>query len=159
MAATMGTFWSNTSPRPEYGRDRSAAREARTAPRMGDGGDPSRGSRGTDRLRVLVANAPLSYRETMAATIRMLRPNVEVLLVNPEALDREVESLYPDMVLCSRVTPLVESRVSVWVDLYPDGDRLATVSIGGRRTETAGLELDDLLSIIDRRVRNKEVRG
>lgn len=110
-------------------------------------------------MRVLVANAPLSYREAMAATFRMLRPNVEVLLVNPESLDLEVERFCPDMVVCSRVTSLVESRVSVWVDLYPDGDRRATVSIGGRRTETAGLELDDLLSIIDRRVRNREVRG
>ena len=58
----------------------------------------------------------------------------------------EVERLCPDVVVCSHVTPLVVSRVLAWVDLYPEGDRRATISIDGRRVETAGVELDDLLA-------------
>jgi hypothetical protein len=111
-------------------------------------------------LRVLLANAPLSYRQAMAAAITALRPDVDVLLGEPEALDTEVERLRPDFVVCSHVTPLVEGGVLAWVDLYPEGDRHATISIDGLRVETGEVELDDLLSIIDQRVRKlAETRG
>lgn len=110
-------------------------------------------------MRVLLANAPLSYRQAMAAAIAALRPDVDVLLAEPEALDTEVERLRPDVVVCSHVTPLVEGRVLAWVDLYPEGDRHATISIDGLRVETGGVELDDLLSIIDQRVRLAKTRG
>jgi len=95
----------------------------------------------------------------MAAAIGTLRPEVEVLTGDPEALDLEVERLSPDVVVCSRVTALVERRVSVWVDLYPDGDRLATVSIAGRRTKSDGIQLEDLLSIVDRGAKARATRG
>ncbi len=111
-------------------------------------------------MRVLLANAPLSYRQAMAAAITALRPDVDVLLGEPEALDAEVERLRPDVVVCSHVTPLVEGRVLAWVDLYPEGDRRATISIDGIRVETGGVELDDLLSIVDQRViKVAEARG
>ena len=95
----------------------------------------------------------------MAAAIETLRPDVEVLLGDPEALDLEVERLRPDVVVCSRVTGLVERRVSVWVDLYPDGDREATVSIGGRRTKAVGIHLEDLISSVDQGVEERVNRG
>lgn len=111
-------------------------------------------------MRLLVANAPLSYRQAMAAAITALRPDIEVLLGEPEALDTEVERLSPDLVVCSHVTPLVESRVLAWIDLYPEGDRRATISVDGRRVETDGVELEYLLSIIDQRVgKLAETRG
>ena len=111
-------------------------------------------------MRVLLANAPLSYRQAMAAAITALRPDVDVVLGEPEALDTEVERLRPDVVVCSHVTPLVQIRVLAWVDLYPEGDRHATISIDGLRVETGGIELDDLLSIIDQRARKlAETRG
>lgn len=111
-------------------------------------------------MRVLVANAPLSYRQAMTAALTVLRPDVQITLGEPEALDTEVERLSPDLVVCSHVTPLVESRVPAWVELYPEGDRRATISMDGRRVETDGVELEDLLSIIDQRVKKlAETRG
>jgi len=163
MAPTTNILWSDrsrgASSRPRSGQNRPAFKGA-TASR---GGNATRGTDrardGVRRLRVLVANAPLSYRQAMAAAIGMLRPNVEVLLGEPEALDAEVGRLSPDVVVCSHVTPLVESRVLAWVDLYPDGDRQATLGIDGLRVETGGVELEDLLSIIDQRVRLAGARG
>lgn len=163
MAATINILWSNrsrgTSSRPKSGNDRPASKGAGAASRAGN---PNRGKTrardGAGRLRVLVANAPLSYRQAMAAAITALRPDTEIILGEPEALDTEVERLLPDLVVCSHVTPLVESRVLAWVDLYPEGDRRATISMDGRRVETEGVELDDLLSIIDQRVRLAETR-
>ena len=67
--------------------------------------------------------------------------------------------LSPDVVVCSHVTPLVEGRVLAWVDLYPEGDRQATISIDGLRVETGGVELEDLLSLIDQRVRLAPTSG
>jgi len=165
MVATLsafrsnGTFW---SPGPRAGSGRSPNRGARNAP-GGEAEGPTRGIFGVGhragRPRVLFANDPRSYRQAMAAAIETLRPDVEVLLGDPESLDLEVERLRPDVVVCSRVTGLVERRVSVWVDLYPDGDRLATVSIGGRRTKAAGMQLEDLLSVVDQAVGERAYRG
>ena len=46
-------------------------------------------------MRVLVANTPLMYRESLALTIQRARPNFEVLLADSEKLDGRVESLAP----------------------------------------------------------------
>lgn len=164
MAATMNILWSDrsrgASSRSRSGQDRPASKVARTAFRGGDAPRGTARARGeAGRLRVLLANAPLSYRQAMAGALAVLRPDVEVLLGKPEALDTEVERLRPDVVVCSHVTPLVEGRVPAWVDLYPEGDRHATISIDGLRVETGGIELDDLLSIIDQRVRLAKTRG
>jgi hypothetical protein len=58
--------------------------------------------------RILVANELPSYRQSIAIVIGELHPNVEVLEVHPEALDREVARVGPDLVICSRVTTVVE---------------------------------------------------
>ena len=164
MAATLNTFWSSRSrlsrPRPVQ-RDQRGAGGAKTGSPADDAGErtgaTSAGRPGEEGLRVLVANDPLSYREAMAFAIRMLRPNAEVLVGDPAALDLEVERCgVSDVVVCSHVTPLVKRRVAAWVDLYPDGDRQATIGMGDRRTQTAGLELDDLISVIDRSVADGE---
>lgn len=165
MAATLNTFWSSRSRlsrlRPVQ-RDQRGAGGAKIGSPAGDAGErtgaTSAARPGEEGLRVLVANDPLSYREAMAVAIRMLRPHTEVLVGDPAALDLEVERLCPDVVVCSLVTPLVKRRVAAWVDLYPDGDRQATIGMGDRRTQTAGLELDDLLSVIDRSVADGEAR-
>lgn len=164
MAATTNTLWGNrshgASSRPRFGQDRSVSEDGGAA---SGGGIPDRtmppARDGAGGFRVLVANAPLSYRQAMAAAITVLRPDVEILLVDPEALDLEVARSSPDLVVCSRVTPTVEAGVGAWVDLYPEGERRATVSIDGRRVETTGVELDDLLSLIDQRAGLAEPRG
>jgi len=166
MAATMSNFRGNRSRgstrRPRFEWEPTVKLGAETAPEDDDVGDTSPGPPGDDHraggLRVLFANAPLAYRQAMAMAIGRLRPEIEVLLADPEALDLEVERFRPDMVVCSHVTALVECRVPAWVDLYPDGERMATIGIEGRRTKTAGIELDDLLAIVDQRAGDRATR-
>lgn len=107
---------------------------------------------GMDRLRVLLANELRSYRQTMAITLRALRPNAEVVDVEPEDLAAEVSRLYPHVVLCSRTTPVVRRLVPAWVELYREHDAsVSYVSVHGERSKiVGGMELDELLSIIDR---------
>ena len=101
-------------------------------------------------LRVLLANEPRSYRESIAAVFRQLRPELLVRVVDPEALDGNVVSFDPHVAICSRATDLVRERVPVWVELYPAHAAHSVVSEGGRITEFAEIQLQDLLGILDR---------
>jgi hypothetical protein len=101
-------------------------------------------------LRILLANELRSYRETLAAAFRILKPNTEVFVVDPDELDAEVERLGPQLVICSRATPTVETESLAWVELYPEHGSVSVVSIGGERSTIAWIELGDLLRIIDR---------
>lgn len=101
-------------------------------------------------LRVLLANEPRSYRESIAAVFRQLRPGLHVKVVEPEALEGNVVGFDPHVVICSRATDTVKERVPVWVELYPEQAAHSVVSEGGRRTEFAEIQLNDLLGILDR---------
>jgi hypothetical protein len=101
-------------------------------------------------FRILVANELRYYREVLADAFLMLRPDIEVRIVAPELLDHELIHLNPDLVVCSRATPTIRSRCSAWVELYPGGDPLAVVCIHGQSSTVHDIELDGLLSIIDR---------
>jgi hypothetical protein len=101
-------------------------------------------------MRILVANEPRSYREAIAGAVQVLRPHLAVITVEPEDLDEEVVRHDPGLVLCSRLSRVVESWPCAWVVLYPDGETRAMVSIAGRRrTVTADLPFASLLSLID----------
>jgi hypothetical protein len=102
------------------------------------------------RLRILLANEPRSYRETLATAFRILKPYTEVFVVDPDELDAEVERLSPQLVICSRATETVEARSLAWVELYPGHGSVSVVSVGGERSTVAGIELGDLLLVIDR---------
>ena len=84
--------------------------------------------------RILVANELTSYRQTIAIVFRELHPNVEVLEVHPETLDWEVARVGPDLVICSRVTTVVEERAANWIELYPECRPLLDV-LHRRRTQ------------------------
>jgi hypothetical protein len=109
-------------------------------------GEPVSGA----ELRVLLANEPRSYRESIAAVFRQLRPGLEVKVVEPEALESNVARFDPDVAICSRVTGAVRERVPVWVELYPEHAAHSVASEAGRRTEFAEIQLLDLIGILDR---------
>ncbi len=101
--------------------------------------------------RVLVANELASYRESIAAVLRMSRPGVEIFEADSGDLNREVLRTRPDLVICSRVTRLVEDRVPNWVELYPEcTPSSTTVYMGEDRSTLEQVELSDLLAIVDR---------
>jgi hypothetical protein len=105
-----------------------------------------------DRPRVIVAHRLLSYREAIARALGALRPEVEVIDVEPEDLDSEVGRLAPQAVICSRTTPVVRRTAPSWVELYREHDAsLSYVSVGGELSRVMGdMRLEDLLSVIDR---------
>ena len=102
-------------------------------------------------LRILVGNEPRSYREAISGAIECMRPDAEVLTVEPEELDAEVGRGPAGMVLCSCVTPVVEKGSLAWVELYPGGGPGSRIGVDGLRLTAAGdLSLADILWIADR---------
>ena len=104
------------------------------------------------RRVVLVANNPRSYREAISTVLQELCADCEVTAVEPEALDLQVDRTSPEVVICNRATFFVKEKVFAWVELYPDGEQLAVISIGGRRSTIPEIQLNDLLSFVDRSV-------
>jgi hypothetical protein len=108
-----------------------------------------------DRSRVIITHRLISYRDVIAHTLRILRPEVEVIEIEPEDLDSEVRRLTPQVVICSRATPAVRRIASSWVELYREHDTsLSYVSVAGEISTVMGaMKFEDLLSIIDRTLR------
>ena len=102
-------------------------------------------------LRILIGNEPRSYREAISGAIEYVRPDAEVLTVEPEELDLEVGRGPAGMVLCSFVTSVVEKGSLAWVELYPGGGPGSRIGVDGLRLTAAGdLGLADILWIADR---------
>lgn len=98
---------------------------------------------------MLLANEPRAYREVIAETIRSLRPEIEVLEAEPASLEESLRSLAPDMVVCAR-SPGPACEIPVWVELYPGGGPVSVVSVAGGRREIEGIELREILALVDR---------
>lgn len=101
------------------------------------------------RLRMVVANDPRSYREVMAGALRALRPEVEVILIEPEDLDGQILRISPHLVVCSSITETVRAGSFSWVVLYPDGQSHATVCVDGESRTVEDMEFEGLLSVVD----------
>lgn len=104
------------------------------------------------RPRVLLANEPRSYRQAIAGALQALRPDVAFEEIEPESLDAEVGRRGPQLVICSRATPAVQAAAPSWVELYTDSGAVSSVSIHLQRTTFEGMEISDLLQIVDRAV-------
>ena len=100
-------------------------------------------------MRVMVANEPRSYRETIAYALAELRPNAEVLTVDPEDLERELLRVSPQLVVCSRVTRLIKREAPAWIELYPDLASESVVGFDGQRITYPDIDLETVLSIVD----------
>ena len=90
------------------------------------------------------------YREVISATLRELRPGIEVFTADPEDLEREFSRLLPQLVVCDRLTKRVELEAPTWVQLYPDGASHAVLgNRDGSRKILPSIDFDTLLSILD----------
>jgi hypothetical protein len=102
------------------------------------------------RVRVAVANEPVSYREAIAEVLRSLCPTAEIFQIEPEDLDRVVRTVGLDVVLCSHLTSAVESLVPAWVLLYPDYEPLVMICTDGEVSTVNDINLGELVSLIAR---------
>ena len=102
-----------------------------------------------DGLRILLGNEPLAYREVLQAAVSLLRPTVQVSVVEPSELDGAVRRWRPHLVICSRCEGAPGGPLG-WVALYPEGRTAATVRVDDEEMTLPDMELDGLVSLIDR---------
>ena len=105
-----------------------------------------------EQPRIVLANEPRAYRDVMAAAFRSLRPELEIVTVEPDDLGAYLAEAEPAVVVYSRQGDGLPPRVFAWVLLYPDGENRATVSVAREETSYADMEFDDLLGVLDRTV-------
>jgi hypothetical protein len=103
-------------------------------------------------IHVMVANEPPLYREALAATIRIVRPALETSLVEPQELDVATIRHELQLVVCSRLTDVVESQSLAWALIYPEGASWSELSLAGERTRVSHLDLSHLLAFLDKTV-------
>jgi hypothetical protein len=104
----------------------------------------------TRRLRLVVANDPRSYRETIATAIQRLRPDVEIMVVDPADLADQVELWRPHMVISSVPVAWAGDCPLCWVALYPARKTQVVVTVAGQQTRARDIDLAELLAVVDR---------
>ena len=102
-------------------------------------------------MRVLVANTPLMYRESLALSIQRARPNFEVLLASPEKLNGEVESLAPHALVRDDdgIDTWSPDGVVCWVGIIIDDHLNARISVNGKISEIHDVSLEEFVAALD----------
>lgn len=100
-------------------------------------------------MMVLVAIEPRSYRQVIGQAIQALRPQIEVVVLDPSTLEAGVERLDPELVFANRPDVSAPTGRPAWVEFRPYEEPPARVCLAGRLRELEEVELDDLLSLVD----------
>ena len=99
---------------------------------------------------ILVAIEPRAYAHTIGAVIGELRPHLDTRIIEPEDLDCRIQSLSPELVLCSRPQTCPATGGLRWVEYRPYAEAPeAKVRIDETVMELKEVTLMDLLEIVD----------
>ena len=90
-----------------------------------------------------------AYQDTLAAAMRILRPNAQIVTVSPEEVGATVEQFGPDVVIGSPIKKTDVENVPAWVELSLDPAHLSTVSVKGYHSEIVNPTLDRLMIIME----------
>ncbi len=102
-------------------------------------------------MRILVAVAPIMYRQTLAHIIRSDRPDDGVRLADSHYLDREAASFRPHLIVCNDDAPEVRGvSVPSWVVIRYHDHLSASVFIDGQDTRLVqDMAIEDLLGVVE----------
>jgi hypothetical protein len=90
-----------------------------------------------------------TYRETIAAALRVLRPGTEVKSTTLEELEGELERFDPQVVICSGHKEVEPGTRLIWIELSIDPTMPTKISVGGRHFERTNPTVEELLEVID----------
>ncbi|QIN79686.1 hypothetical protein GBA65_15405 [Rubrobacter marinus] len=106
-------------------------------------------------MRILVANSPRMYRESLALSILRKRPGFEVLIADPEDLDGNLARIEPHVLVRDDdgVETDVPDGVLAWVGIAVKDHLNARIAVGGRISELHDASLEELLVALDEAAR------
>jgi hypothetical protein len=103
-------------------------------------------------IRVLVSfeEGYRAYGDAIAGALGDLRPRAEVAVAEPADLPAEVARISPHIVISSLPKAADPARTLAWVELPYEPGSAGTICFGGECLKAYGLDLGDLLAVIDR---------
>ena len=90
-----------------------------------------------------------TYRETIAAALRVLRPGTEVKSTSLEELEGELERFDPQVVISSGHKEVELGIRLAWIELSVDPTMPTKISVGGRHYERTNPTMEELLEVIE----------
>jgi hypothetical protein len=103
-------------------------------------------------VRGLITVSPLMYREAIAHSLRRRRPGFEVRIAPPEAVEEEVRTFEPHLLVrndTDGIDPGVLEGVPCWVEVLYSDSMDAKISVDGRLEEARDISTDELLRVAD----------
>jgi hypothetical protein len=98
---------------------------------------------------VLFALEPRSYSEAIGQTVAALRPDFDILVVEPEELVAEMERRVPALVFCGGPRPEHCDEAVRWARFRPY-DEPDVVRVDGVAERFPGIDVEVLLGLVDR---------
>jgi hypothetical protein len=98
---------------------------------------------------LLLSLEPRSYAQAIGGAIAELRPGLEVAVVAPEDLLVEIRRKKPAIVLCGEPRPEGLGAAVRWAQFCPY-EEPEVVRVDGLAEDLPGLDLEDLLGLVDR---------
>lgn len=100
-------------------------------------------------IDVLIATELALYGETLGSTVRAMRPELRVQVVEPEDLEALACRLRPLLVICTDVTSTIAGCSRGWIALYPEQRDEAVVGIAGHRRVVPAMSVVQILGVVD----------
>lgn len=102
-------------------------------------------------MRILIANTPLMYRETLALAIHRHNPDFEVMIAAPETLDGEAARFGPQVLVRddNGVDIGAPDGVVCWIGIMIDDHLKARISVDGRVSEIHEVSVKEVLAALD----------
>jgi hypothetical protein len=90
-----------------------------------------------------------AYRDTIATAIKIVRPDAEVVTVEPADIGETTKRFPPDIMIGSPLTEADVEGVPAWVELSLDPAKPSRINLNGNYSEAVNPTLDTLLVIVD----------
>lgn len=103
------------------------------------------------RILLAVEDEFRTYREVIAASVKLLRPHVEVLSTDLEGLEQEASRFDPQLIISSQAKTMIYSPPIAWIKI-PSRDPMepTEVWVGEDRWKAAESKLEIVAEVIDR---------
>lgn len=106
-------------------------------------------------VRVVIAHELRLNRDAIGEALEILRPAADVRAVAPAELDDAIAACAPDLVICTALSDSARQAAN-WILLHPEDAEHCVLSVNGRVTTSARLDLQGILCALDEIVRTDQ---